>query len=320
MFSTFILFLLIGLANPATQPVVAEELYHVLFVQGQIVNKTSGAMLQRGDKLKATDKVVFKSKDGKAVVLSNTRGRFVMSANPSTAGSELADVVGNIVSPLKTNSKLSTRGGEVAGEDAVKDLKAHFGLTTDKVVPTFIIIGDDYKFKVDKGAMTLGDNQFIAMKFKTSDGKKGITGLAHEGNATALKKDVLSKKLDVSKIEFIEFYQWNKDATPGSANMLGTKALAAFRPIFVDSKELMANFQAYLKETNMDETLKVYMTGNTEELAKIPKMTDTEKKRELLFYFLCECYAAPSENGEVNVNAVKVDGHALTKWITDNKL
>jgi|GEM_PF-3288323 len=316
MFSTFILSLLIGLATPTTQPVVTEELYHVLFVQGQILNKTSGAMLLRGDKLKATDKVVFRSKDGKAVVLSNTRGRFVMSANPSQVGSELADVVGNIVSPLKTNSKLSTRGGEVEGEDKVKDFKAHFGKTENNVVPTYLIIGDKYEFKVDKGALKFETDESVAISYKSTDNKKGLKGLgAKEDGKIALGKETFAGKVDVSKLSVVEFRKWNK-----TTSKIDETPLASFRPVFIDAKELAASFKEYLGMTNVNETLAVYMANNKDALAKLPKMTSTEKKRELLFYFLSECYGTPSENGEVDVNTVKVDEHLLTKWLTDNKL
>ncbi len=318
MFSTFILSLLIGFTTPTTQPVVTEELYHVLFVQGQILNKTSGAMLVRGDKLKATDKVVFKSKDGKAVVLSNTRGRFVMSANPAKGNSELGDVVSGIVSPIKTNAKLSTRGGE---EEAVSDLKAHFGKAENEVIPTFIIIGDKYDFKVNKGALKLEANEFLAVYYKTSDGRKATKGLGSSGEpgatVTALNKESLfsgTNKVDHSKVIVMEFHKLTAD------KKVDANVLASFRPVFVNSTELAASFKEYLGLTNIDETLGVYMAGNPDALAKLPKMSAVEKKRELLFYFLSECYAVPAENGEVNVNTVKVDEHSLTKWLADNKL
>ena len=316
MLSTFIVSLFFGFATPTANAVTTEELYHVLFIQGQILNKTTGAMLQRGDKLKATDKVTFKSSDAKAVVLSNVRGRFMMTANPSKVGSELGEVVSGIVSPLKTNSKLSTRGGEVEGEDAVKDLKAHFGKTENNVVPTYLILGDKYNFKVDKGAMKLGDTEFIAMKFKT-DSKSGTVGMKQDGNATVINKESLAAKIDVSKIEYISLHKFDK--SKGAAGV-DAEAKAAFRPVFVNVEETKASFKEYLGMTNITETLTTYMAGNKEALAKLPKMSDIEKKTELLFYFLSEFHGTPNADGEIDVNAVKVDYDSLKKFIKENKL
>lgn len=316
MLSTFIISLLIGFATPTAQPVATEELYHVLFVQGQILNKTTGALLLRGDKLKATDKVAFKGADAKAIVLSNLRGRFVMSANPSKIGSEFAEVVGGIVSPLKTNSKLSTRGGEVEGEDAVKDLKAHFGKTEGDVVPTYIIFGDKYSFKVDKGAMKLGDNDFLAMKYK-SDAKSGTIGMKQEGNAAIINKESLSAKVAIAELKHISLHKFDK--TKGASGVDAT-ILASFKPVFVNTADLKTSFAEYLTMTNINESLATNMAGNKEALAKLPTMSDTDKKVELLFYYLSVCYVAPNEEGEINVNAMKVDYDVLKKFIKENKL
>jgi hypothetical protein len=316
MLSTFIVSLLIGLANPSIPQIEAEELYHVLFVQGQILNKTSGAMLQRGDKLKATDKVIFKSKDAKAVVMSNVRGRFVMSANPSKVGSELAEVVSNIVSPLKTNSKLSTRGGEVAGEVAVKDFKAHFGKSENGVLPVYLIMGDKYEFKVDRGMLTLGTEDAIAVKYKLVNGTKGTKGLGNKDQTgtMAIGKETFGGKIELTQITEFQFHKWNKTTKKVDENVL-----ASFRPIFINTEDVKASFKEYLATNPVDESLKKYMAGEKDSVERLAAMSEENKKVELLFYFLSELYAS-NESGEVNVNTVKVDYDVLTKFVKDNNL
>lgn len=322
MLSTFIVTLLIGLTTPTAQPVVAEELYQVLFVQGQIQNKTSGAMLQRGDKLKATDKVVFKSKDAKAVVLSNAKGRFVMSANPTTAGSELAQVVSNIVSPLKTNAKLSTRGGETEDEKAkgVKDFKAHFGKKEEGMTPTFIVLGNEYIFGINRGVLQMKEDESIALAYAIENGSKGLKGLAEkpvqgqEYPKIFINKETFGGKFELSQITNFEFYRFNK-TTKQKGDLL-----ASFRPKFVNADEVKAAFKDYLSLTTVDESLKEYMAGNKEALAKLSSMSEEDKKVELLFYFLNEMYGTPTESGEINVNALKVDYDALHKFIKENKI
>lgn len=318
MLSTFIVSILIGFTTPTANAVMTEELYHVLFVQGQILNKSTGTMLQRGDKLKPTDKLTFKSTDAKAIVLSNVRGRFMMSANPSKINSELGDVVSGLVSPLKTNSKLSTRGGEVEGETAVKDLKAHFGKAEDKLIPTYIILGDKYKFSVDKGAMKLGENEFIAMKIKT-DNKNATIGLKQDNgtNTVINKESIVAKVGDVSKIEYISLHKFDK---PKGAAGVDANVIASFCPVFVNTEDLKVTFKEYLGMTNVNETLATYMAGNKEALAKLPAMSDLDKKVELLFYFLSECHGKPNAEGEVNVNSIKVDYDVLKAFIKENKI
>jgi energy-coupling factor transporter ATP-binding protein EcfA2 len=318
MLSTFIVTLLIGLTTPNAQPVLAEELYQVLFVDGLIKNKTTGAMLQRGDKLKASDKVVFQSKGAKAVVLSNVKGRFVMAANPTTSGgSELAQVVGSIVSPLKTNAKLSTRGGETEDEKekGVKDFKVHFGKKEDGVTPIFVVLGNEYGFKVNKGVLQMKDEDGIALSYATENGSKGIKSLGEkEGGKLIINKETFAGKFELSQLTNFEFYRFNK-TTKQKGDLL-----ASFRPKFVNVDEVKAAFKDYLSLTTVDESLKEYMAGNKEALSKLSTMNEEDKKVELLFYFLNEMYGTPTESGEINVNALKVDYDALHKFIKENKI
>jgi hypothetical protein len=296
----------------APQPSITAESYHILFIQGTIQNKNTGATLKRGDKLTTTDKVVFKSKDAKAVVLSTTRGRFVLAAKSNT-NSELADFVSNVVSPLKTNSKLSTRGG-ADDQNGIQDLKAHFGKATDEGnIPAFAMIGDEYSFKVDITKYPMNEQKFLSIYIQTTSGKKSLKSVKFAGNKATLSKVGSFKNIDLADVKLVEMHQYDKAKGPETA------VLASFKPIFISSDDLKASFKEYLVMTeSIDEALQTYMADDKEVNEKIAKMAENDKKRELLYFFIQECYGQHSEEGSVDVNKIKVDESALNEWLKTN--
>ncbi|TAE70166.1 MAG: hypothetical protein EAZ85_12170 [Bacteroidetes bacterium] len=310
-FSLFFAFWL-NLTSPNTTSY--GEVYQVVFVQGTIMNQTKNQAITRGGKISANDKVVFKSKDAKAVVISTTRGRFVLEGKKSKqAGNELVAFVNEVISPLKTNSKLSTRAGE---SDKVADLEKHFGLT--KGVSQFAIVGDVYSFK-----FTPKENAKLILVIHYNNGtKQKVTSMAFSGSSYDLKKDVYFKE-GTENVKFIEIYE----ATTSKENkkpVLGDPK-AGFKPLFIHKEELGASFKEYLAATKIDEALKSYMSADgkmkeTEIKAEMDKMSENRKKAELLFYFIQEGYGEINEEGVIDVNKIKADVQDLEKFVKENKL
>ncbi|MCU0444244.1 MAG: hypothetical protein MUE85_04950 [Microscillaceae bacterium] len=313
----------------------ADETYQVIFVQGTIINKATGATIAKGAKLSAKDKVSFRSKDAKAVILSTTRGRFVMTGKPAAGGSEFIAFVNDVVSPLKTNAKLSTRGMGLMAESGIQDMETFFGVvrkdSEGKILnlPIFAMIGDKYAFKVDISRYPMNAEKFLGIYYESP--KKVGKAIGFKGNVATLSKEghFVSKGVDPKDVEFVEIRQYNK-----ATNNFEKDVLASFRPIFIDPIELKETFQEFVNLSgDKDETLRDYMksavvyaddaekTKKEQEIAdKVKAMNEADKKRELLFYFLASCYGNMTEEGVVDVANFNMDGQSLEMWLKDNNL
>jgi hypothetical protein len=49
------------------------------------------------------------------------------------------------------------------------------------------------------------------------------------------------------------------------------------------------------------------------------KMNDTERKAELLDYFIQEGFGETDDNGVIDANKIKFDGKQLIKFVQENK-
>ena len=313
----FIFSLIFGFENNTSSQNKLDESFHIIFIQGTIQMKSSGETLKRGMQLKSSEKIVFKSKDAKAVVLSTTKGRFVLAPKQATASSELTAFVSEVVSPLKTNSKLSTRAGE--SEKGIQDLKTHFGKVKDDFIPSFAIIGEEYLFKVDitKYPMNIKEKILGVTYVKENQTINKPKGLTFQKNVATLSKNLQFKGIDLASIDYIKIHQIDMV----EKKIVGEE-LASFKPIFIDSEELKASFQEYLSKVNINEALTGYLTDEktteAEVSQKISKMNDVSKKRELLYFFMQECYGQFDENGKVDVQKLKIDEKSLENWLTQN--
>ncbi|TAH29087.1 MAG: hypothetical protein EAZ06_07870 [Cytophagales bacterium] len=313
MFS-FNLFFAFWLSFTTPQQPTYNEVYQVVFVQGNIVNQSkNNQAVTRGGKISANDKIVFKTKDAKAVVISTTRGRFVLEGKKSKqAGNELVAFVNEVISPLKTNSKLSTRAGE---SDKVMDLEKHFGLT--KGVSQFVILGNEYQFKF----AVKEQRKLLLVTHYNDNTKQKVSSLAFTGQSYDLKKDVNFKD-GLENIKYIEIYEASV-SKENKKPILGD-AKAGFKPLFIQKDELAAAFKDYLPTINVDEALKVYLSaGGTkpeqEVKSEMEKMSETRKKSEILFYFIQEGYGEANEEGVIDVNRIKADIMQLESFIKENK-
>ncbi len=219
------------------------ELYHVIMTQGTIYNSSSKSLLSRGATIKASDKVVFKSSDARAIMLSQTRGRFVMSPKAAAAGSELASVVKEVASPLKSNSSLSTRG---FGESApIINFKDFFG---DSI---FVVVGDELPFKVNTSKYPLNAQNQIAIRYEYQGdnedykGKIVLKTVGFEDNVVKLNKethftykDALVNTDALDKIELYYLKDMDANNKPKSADKL-----ASFKILFVSDAELEAQIK-----------------------------------------------------------------------------
>ncbi len=218
-----------------------EEEYHVIVTSGKIVNATSGKLIARGMKIRSNDRIKFASPGAKAIVLSTKRGRFVLSGKKNSS-SELGTFVSEVLSPLKTNSKLSTRG--LATAEEVTDFSNYF------VSDTFAIIGNSLPIKVGLSMWPMDDNNFLTVRYKY--GKRYINKkIAFKGNIAYFERDkIFTRKnrqtketvvIDDTEVEFVELYHLRGfDRSKGEKG--SPELLSAFKPIFLDEDELRNSF------------------------------------------------------------------------------
>jgi hypothetical protein len=331
MLFAFIISFIFSWWVPSERDTKTDETYQIIFIQGTIINKNTGATLARGAKLSAKDKVSFKTKDAKAVILSTTRGRFVMTAKPTAAGNEFIAFVNDVVSPLKTNSKLSTRGIGIAGEKGILDMSSHFGKLNGETAPKFAILGEEYSFKVNLKNYPMNAEKVLAIYYEVANKKVGRK-IAYKGDVATLSKNghFTSKGVDPADVNYVQIRPY--DLTKG--NFDSDIVYASFKPIFINKDELKSCFQDFLSLTpNFDEALKDFkksslvftdeqdkMTKEKEVDEKVAKLTEKEKKQELLFFFMASCYGNLNEDGVVDIATFNVDGEMLENWLKENNL
>lgn len=210
------------------------EIYHIVHVKGKIKNKKTGKYLRVGDKIASTHQIAFSSTAAKAVVLSSKRGRFVLSANSKAkkVGNEFVAYVSNAVSPLQSNSKLSTRGGE---EEKIMDLKEYFvGKGKQEETegnPVYAIVGDKVSLEVDEANYQLtAAKVFVA----TAGSKKALLGKPGSGKITIDKAKLFGSD-DPSKTTIWLFEKGGRKTE-----------LVSFDIIFIEEDMLKVELKEYL--------------------------------------------------------------------------
>lgn len=135
------------------------EIYFVLHLRGTIINKTTDKTLQVGDRLRASDQIFFNPNTTQAVLISSTKGRFVLGkptdGKPSAGGEFLAYLKSAMI-PMKSNGQLSTRGVE---DEAITDFKAVFQSST------FVFPGGTSKIVLNPALYPMTHQKFFIYRY-----------------------------------------------------------------------------------------------------------------------------------------------------------
>jgi hypothetical protein len=209
-----------------------DDSYYVIHLKGTITNKTNGKAIKVGDKLSSKDKLKFDAADALAIVLNPEKGKFTIKPNPTKdANNEFIAFIQSAMLPVKTNSHLSTRGGE---SDGVMDMKNYFG--SDK----FVIIGDRLSIKLNSGKYPLSETKFFIYRYMNKEvpvSKK----MEHDADHIVLDKQGLyiidGQMIDPASIPFVDIYYYD------SSTRNSTK-VASFSPLFVSESILNTEFKA----------------------------------------------------------------------------
>lgn len=105
------LFPMLALAQPET--------YFVTFLKGIVINQQTKQAIKIGDKLNATDKLIFKDPQGKLACISPGKGRFELSGQKLAAdkSGELLAILKSNLLPVTNTYHLSTRALAFEGYD-----------------------------------------------------------------------------------------------------------------------------------------------------------------------------------------------------------
>jgi len=226
----------------------ANEFYHIIKVDGTIVNNSTGKNLVPGDNIKPTDRLEFKSPYATALVISNTRGKFTLKMPEnkdlfdSKADTKLLAMADNAVSPIDSRGMLATRGIALA---EVKDLKTYLG------VDNFYLIGKTLSVKLNKSVYPMSENQFLVFTYNLKNQNQSKK-IGFSNQYLNIDRDALIKSPEDlqqgNSIKEVQIYKFDKTA---NKNDLITKV----NLVFLDEEKLKQEFDVvipFLKDQNMD--------------------------------------------------------------------
>ncbi|NJL13314.1 MAG: hypothetical protein HC913_10140 [Microscillaceae bacterium] len=133
-----------------------------LYVKGGIRNLSLRKDMVRGMTFRPSDRIKFSGTSDRAVIISNQRGRYVLSPSRLTGNeNELIGYAADLLNPFKTQSAFSTRGTQAE----VEDLPAFLGLDT------FYIVGPELAIHLSPDAYPLGANAGFMYRIEVPDQK-----------------------------------------------------------------------------------------------------------------------------------------------------
>jgi hypothetical protein len=210
------------------------DVYYVVHVHGLIINQSKKDTVHVGDKLYATDKLIFKSPDARATVLSTKKGRFTLGQSVSSdqsnasAGEEFMALLKNVLVNEKSTERLSTRGLEA---EKVVDLKSVFNHKT------FAFTGRRAKLILDPAIHPMSGEEFFMYRYTYSTDKTARKKIPFSGDTLIFDAKVLytvnGRSIPFEEISMVEIYKVN-------VNYKSSMLIAKFTPVFIPDEQLKA--------------------------------------------------------------------------------
>jgi len=207
----------------------------VVHLKGDIYNQTQKSALATGTMVSSDDELIFREAGSVAVVLSVSEGRMVLNGQDleKNEDGEFLSIAKNVLLPLKSNLKMSTRGGD---DEQIANLKDFFG--TDR----YAIIGDKLALPISPAKYPLNENFKMVARY-TINQKEKNTYLTHQNNTLILDKTVLLADVETNPEEatFGDLSIYYLDVAREYPNKLVT-----FLPVFIDEDRLIEELNNYI--------------------------------------------------------------------------
>lgn len=214
---TAALFSLMG--NDSTKKLAESDQYKVIKVDGQIVFQKTNVDMKQGDVFMPGTALSFKTAQSRAAVISNLKGRFVLSASEQGQTNIL---------PAANN--VSSRAGALIN---LIDLQNHFS-------GKYLVIGT-MKLQLGKEAFPMDDQNFFYLTYD-HNGELIRKKLASEGEYLILNKEdifkVDGKPIEVTEKEMTIFYRQGTES----------KKIGTFTPVFPDMDVLKGEVEVIMSE------------------------------------------------------------------------
>lgn len=229
----FILALLIG----ANTIAIAQDTYYILAVKGKILNRNSNQYLKARQKIKASDEVIFKDKNAKALIYSRGKGRFNLTLSPKNQKSP-----NELVVLVKKSIFAQQQGAFTRGfYDDYQELQEDFKRGT----PHYIVLNNRLELNFSSQFMTsissLGKGVFF-IRYQY-EGKPRNIGLTLKDKKLIITKESLFKTkegewLDPSKASDMYLAFYKQEEPKGVAHLGENESKLLFNPLFLSNKDL----------------------------------------------------------------------------------
>lgn len=209
------------------------ETYYVIHVEGKILNKSSGKPIQTGDRLRASDALIFTTEQALAVVLSTKKGRYVLNrpANqPVSARKEAIAIIKNLIFNPVERSNLSTRSVAFSRGTDLKELFAD---------NTFTLLGRQTKIILDKATYPMSSDNYFVCRYE------------YQGKQVSKKVPFAADTLifDVNRVYMVNG-KFIKPEEAGEAELYfyklqnkSTTFIGSFIPVFIPQEILKKELQ-----------------------------------------------------------------------------
>jgi len=211
---------LIGwMGTERTEKFASSDQYKVIKVDGQIVFQKTNADMKQGDVFMPGTALDFKTPQSRAAVISNLKGRFVLSASEQGQTNIL---------PAANN--VSSRAGALIN---LIDLQNHFS-------GKYLVIGK-MRLQLGAEAFPMDDQNFFYLTYYHNDElirKK----LVNEGEYLIIDKEEIfkidGKAIDITEKEMTMFYRQGSES----------KKIGTFTPVFPDMTVLKGEVEVIMAE------------------------------------------------------------------------
>lgn len=207
------------MGNEETKKLASSDQYKVIKVDGRIVFQKTNVDMKQGDVFMPGTALDFRTAQSRAAVISNLKGRFVLSASEQGQTNIL---------PAANN--VSSRAGALIN---LIDLQNHFS-------GKYLVIGE-MRLQLGKEAFPMDDQNFFYLTYNYKD-EPIRKKLSFDGDYLILNKDEIFKvdgnPIPVEEKEMTMFYRQGSES----------KKIGVFTPVFPELQTLKAEVEIIMSE------------------------------------------------------------------------